>query len=183
MALYDLDRFSVLLVEDSPFMRSMLLNALKALGIGQVTTCPEGGAAIEFLQLVHSNPMKAGVQIVDIIISNWEMSPIDGMMLLRWVRRHKDSKSRFVPFIMVSGYSELERVHEARDLGVTEFLCKPFSINAIGEKLASVIDRPRQFVHNNDFFGPDRRRTEVRFDGANRRKLKYDDPTVEIVRG
>ncbi|MFQ5533210.1 MAG: response regulator [Sphingomonadales bacterium] len=183
MTLYDLERFSVLLVEDSPFMRSMMLNALKVLGVGTVTTLEDGGRAIDFLHLVHSNPMRAGVQTVDIIVSNWEMSPVDGMMLLRWVRRHKDSEDRFIPFIMVSGHSETNRVQQARDLGVTEFLCKPFSIKALGEKLLSVIDRPRQFVHTKDYFGPDRRRTDLPFEGPEKRKLTDESEDVEIVHG
>ncbi len=180
---YNLDRFSILVVEDSPFMRSMIMNSLKILGAGTVNTCDDGGAAIEFLQLVHSDPMKAGVQSIDFIISNWVMSPVDGMMLLRWVRRHKESKDRFIPFIMLTGYAAVERVHEARDLGVTEFLSKPYSITALSRKIVSVIERPRQFVHNRDYFGPDRRRADATFDGANKRQLTDKSETVEIVRG
>lgn len=179
----DLDRLSVLVVEDSPFIRSLLINSLKILGVGKVSTKEEGGGAIEFLKQVKEDPMKAGVMEVDVILSNWDMSPVDGMMLLRWVRRHKDSPNRFVPFIMVSAYSEPERVLEAREMGVNEFLTKPFTINAIAQRLTSIIMAPRQFVHTKDYFGPDRRRQSIPVEGEDRRKLTEKSEGVEVIRG
>lgn len=183
MSSLDLDRLSVLVVEDSPFIRSLLINSLKILGVGKVTTKDHGGEAIDFIKLVHSDPMKAGLMNIDLIISNWDMSPVDGMMLLRWVRRHKESPDRFIPFAMVTAYSEPERVTEARDMGVNEFLTKPFTINAIADKLTSIIMHPRQYVHTKDYFGPDRRRQNLPFDGEDRRKLSEDSEEVEIIRG
>lgn len=183
MADYDFSRLSVLLVEDSPFIRSLLINSLKLLGVGTVVAKEHGGQAIKFLKLVHDEPMKAGVQGIDIIISNWQMSPIDGMMLLRWVRRHADSPDRFVPFMMISGYSEKARVSQAREMGLSEFLAKPFTIKAIFDKLVLTIEKQRQFVHTPSYFGPDRRRQKLRFEGEDKRVLKEGDPSVEIVRG
>lgn len=179
----DLDRMTILVVEDSPFIRSLLINSLKILGVGKVVTKDHGGEAIEFIKLVKEDPMKAGVMQIDAILSNWDMSPVDGLMLLRWVRRHKDSPDRFVPFIMVSAYSEPERVQQAREMGVTEFLAKPFSINAIAQRLTSVILTPRQFVHTTSYFGPDRRRKSLPFDGEDRRKLTEKSEEVEVIRG
>lgn len=180
---YDLDRLTVLLVEDSMFIRSLLINSLKILGVGTVITREDGGSAIDFLKLVKEDPMKAQCQGVDMIISNWDMSPVDGMMLLRWVRRHKDSPDRFVPFCMVSGYSEKKRVRQAREMGVTEFLTKPFTINGICEKLSLMIEYPRQFVHNATYFGPDRRRQNLPFKADERRQITEKDDCVEVVRG
>jgi CheY-like chemotaxis protein len=179
----DLERLSVLVVEDSPFIRSLLINSLKILGVGKVTTKDHGGEAIEFIKLVKTDPMKAGVMGIDVILSNWDMSPVDGMMLLRWVRRHKDSPDRFVPFIMISAYSEPERVREAREMGVNEFLTKPFTVNAIAQRLATIIMKPRQFVHTKDYFGPDRRRSKMPFEGEDRRKLTDNSEEVEVIRG
>lgn len=183
MSEYDLERVTVLLAEDSPFIRSLLINSLKILGVGKVVAVEDGGKAIEFLQLVKEDPMKAQCQQVDIVLSNWDMSPVDGMMFLRWVRRHKLSPDRFVPFIMITGYTEPHRIVEARDMGLTEMLAKPFTITNIGERLKSIIERPRQFVHNATFFGPDRRRQAVPFEGEDRRLLTDKSDGVEIIRG
>ncbi len=183
MAAYDFDRVTVLLAEDSQFIRSLLINSLKILGVGRVIPVEDGSQAIEFLKLVKTDPMKAGVQQVDVIISNWDMSPVDGMMFLRWVRRHKESPDRFVPFIMVTGYTEPHRVVQAREMGLTEMLAKPFTISNIGERLSLIIERPRQFVHNNSYFGPDRRRQDLPHKGVEQRVLTDKSEGVEIVRG
>lgn len=177
----DLSRISVLVVEDSPFIRTLIVNSIRILGVQTVRSVDDGAEAIEFLKLVDENPMKAGMMSVDIIICDWEMSPVNGLMLLRWIRRHKDSTDRFKPFIMLTGYSEPNRVQEAREMGVTEFMSKPFSVNALADKLKSVIFKPRQFVHTSTYFGPDRRRQVIPISGEDRRKRTYDSPDVEIV--
>ena len=46
MADYDLERLTVLLVEDSPFIRSLLINSLKILGVGNVIVKDDGGSAL-----------------------------------------------------------------------------------------------------------------------------------------
>lgn len=183
MSNYDFDRVNVLLAEDSLFIRSLLVNSLKVLGVGNVFAVEHGGDAIHFMQRVKNEPMRVGVQQIDIVMTNWDMSPVDGMMLLRWIRRHKDSPDRFVPVVMVTGYTEPERVLQAREMGVTEMLAKPFNIKAIGEKLISIIERPRQFVHTKSYFGPDRRRQKLGHDGPERRVLTDKSEGVEIIRG
>lgn len=179
----DLSRLTVLIVEDSTFLRSTLMSCLNALSINQIKIAEDGGDAIEFLKLQKLNPTKAGVLSVDLIISNWQMAPVDGMILLRWVRRHADSPNRFVPFIMVTGYSGLTNISEARDTGVTEFMTKPFSIAQLAQKIQTVIERPRQFVHTATYFGPDRRRRADAHNGDERRLLTDKSPGVEVILG
>lgn len=162
-------------------MRSLMTIALKALGVGTIKTADDGGEAIEVLRLMSTDPMKAGVMSIDIILSNWQMSPVDGLMLLRWVRRHKESPDRFIPFLMVTGYADREKVMEARELGVTEILAKPFSVQNVADRLIQVIERPRQFVHTSSYFGPDRRRQALPYSGEERRKLTEEDEEVEVV--
>ena len=127
----DLSRVSCLIVEDSTFLRALLVTCLNAMGVRQVKIAEHGGDAIEFLKLQKHDPMKVGVLSIDMIISNWQMSPVDGMILLRWVRRHADSPSRFVPFVMLSGHSAPHKITEARDAGATEFITKPLSVTML----------------------------------------------------
>ena len=183
MANYELDRLNVLLVEDNAYIRALFVAALKAFGVGQIKTGNHGGEAIDFLRQMKADPMKAGMMSIDIIISNWQMSPIDGLMLLRWVRRHKESPDRYVPFIMCTGYADRDKIGESRELGVTEVLAKPFSVQTVADRLSWVIERPRQFVHTSDYFGPDRRRQQLPYDGDDRRVLTDDHDEVEVVHG
>lgn len=181
MTSYQFDRFSCLVVEDSTFIRSLLISCLNALSVFQIKVAEHGGDAIDLLRLMKTDPMKAGIMTMDLVITNWQMSPVDGMMLLRWIRRGQDSPNRFMPVIMVSGFSEPERVREAREMGVNEFLTKPFSVNTLAQKIVNVIERPRQFVHTGDYFGPDRRRQSKDIGFPERRVLTDKSPGVEIV--
>src|SRR5690606_24281154 len=179
----DLQRLSVLVVEDSPFIRSLLIQSLKVLGVGQVLVAEDGARAIEIIQLVQKDPVRAGAMSIDLILSDWMMSPVDGAMLLRWVRRHKDSPDRFIPFMMITAYSDRARVQEARDLGAHEVLTKPFTTRTLGEKLPAIINNTRQFVHAEDYFGPDRRRQNLPCEGEERRVLTDKSPEVEGIHG
>ncbi len=183
MSNIDLSRVSILVVEDCQFLRSLIVNCLRVLGVGSIKSVDDGSQAIEFIKQVADNPMKAGMMSIDIIISDWEMSPVNGMILLRWIRRHKESPDRFAPFLMLTGYSEPQRVHDARAMGANEFMSKPFTVNALADKLFSIINKPRQYVHNASYFGPDRRRQAIPIKGEDRRKLTYDSPEVEVVNG
>jgi two-component system, chemotaxis family, chemotaxis protein CheY len=181
MAAYDLQRLSVMVVEDSNYMRSMLTMSMRALGVGVIKEAEHGGDAIDVLKLMSKDPVRAGIMNVDVIFSNWQMSPIDGIMLLRWVRRHKESPSRFIPFVMVTAHAERKKVAEARDMGVTEMLVKPYSVEMVATRLLQVIDKPRQFIHTGDYFGPDRRRHQVAFTDMDRRKITDASPEALVI--
>ena len=169
------------------------------MGAGKILTAAHGGEAIETLKLVESDPQKAGVGNVDMVLSNWEMSPVDGMMLLRWLRRHKESPDKFMPFMMllrwlrrhkespdkfmpfvlVTGHADIDKVQEARDLGATEVLGKPYSVQSLIRRLEMLIERPRQYVLTGEYFGPDRRRRRSRSQPRERRIM--DEREVEVI--
>jgi CheY-like chemotaxis protein len=181
MANYDFSRLNVLVVEDNTYMRSLLSMALRALGVGVLKLATHGGEAIDVLRLMQHDPSRVGVATIDVVFSNWEMSPVNGLILLRWIRRHKESPDRFLPFIMVTAHADKGKVAEARELGVTEMLAKPFSVEMVAQRLLQVVEKPRQFVHTKDYFGPDRRRRADTFDGRDRRRLTDTSEGVEIV--
>ena len=61
---------------------------------------------------------------------------------------------------------------------MTEFLVKPFTSRDLYSRVVQIIEKPRQFVDAQSFFGPDRRRKLVRdYVGPRRRDKdeKLDD--------
>jgi two-component system, chemotaxis family, chemotaxis protein CheY len=87
-----------------------------------------------------------------------------------------------VPIIMLSGHSEKNRVMQARDAGVTEFLAKPIAAKALYERILSVVLNPRPFIRTATFFGPDRRRNvNPNYFGPERRKGKDGGETIPIA--
>ena len=73
--------------------------------------------------------------------------------------------------IMLTGHADKDHVMAARDAGVHEFLAKPVSPRNVYGRLLSVLNSNRPFVRNDDYFGPDRRRREVLFEGQSKRKI------------
>jgi CheY-like chemotaxis protein len=174
----DLERLSILIVEDNGFMRDLMAEVMRAIGIGRVFTAEDGGDAIDLLQTVATDPMKAGISIIDAIISDVFMPSLDGRMLLRWVRSSPKSPDRFVPVLMISGASDREIVENCRDLGASEFLTKPFSATSVAEKIMHVIMFPRSFVLAPTYFGPERRRTQL-FQDTEKRVMPKED--IQVV--
>lgn len=142
------EKLDVLIVEDTAPMRKLLTSVLENLGIRNILTAADGQKAFEVFQKNNS----------DIILTDWLMDPWSGIDLTREIRKNPLSPNRMVPIVLITGYSAWDRVEEARDTGVTEFLVKPFTANDLARRIAHVINSPRDFIETQDFFGPDRRR-------------------------
>lgn len=156
---YGLKNLNILLVEDDPSMRELIRDVLAAFEIGNVRTASDGSRAFEELRYFAA----------DIVIVDWLMSPMDGLEFLRRIRNDDDSPNAYVPIIMLTAYSDIERVKACRDAGATEFLAKPFTPATLYSRLVSVVEDQRAYVRADNYFGPDRRRLERTFIGMDRR--------------
>ena len=164
MADYNLERLNFLIVDDNKHMRALVTGILHALGAKNCLDAIDGADA--FKELRHFP--------ADIIICDWNMQPLDGLDFTRLVRTGKDSPNPFVPIIMLTGHTEMNRVVEARDAGVHEFMAKPISAKGLYSRIRAIIERPRPFVRAGLYFGPDRRRRDnPSYRGTER--LKSDD--------
>ena len=82
------------------------------------------------------------------------LEPESGIQLVDHIRHSSESLDRLMPVIMLTARSESEYVTEARDKGVTESLAKPFTVDSLYRRLASVIARPRAFVNSPNISAP-----------------------------
>jgi len=108
------------------------------------------------------------------------MEPMDGLEFTRAVRMDPTSPNPFIPIIMLTGHTEMHRIVEARDAGVTEFLAKPVTANGVYARIKSVVENPRPFIKTDRYLGPSRRRRQQDIGGANRRKGSPQDSTLAI---
>mgnify|MGYP006288201883 CR=1 FL=1 len=155
-----LSKLRIAVVDDNAAMRGIVRAVLASLGCENVHEASDADAAMALLQSEQ----------IDILILDWKMTPTDGLALVRTLRDPETSPNPFLPVIMLTAYAEPSKVREARDAGVTEFMVKPFSAEALYRRLAVIVNRPRPFVRTKAFFGPDRRRLEAAFDGPERRE-------------
>ena len=144
----DLSQLRFLLVEDNAHMRRVLRTLIHGLGVREVTEAEDGATGLEIFQST----------LPDIVITDWSMPIFSGIELTRMMRNEDSSANPTVPIIMLTGYSEKRSVMEARDAGVTEFLCKPISAKALYARVANCMINPRPFIKAAGFYGPDRRR-------------------------
>lgn len=161
---YNIEGLNFLIVDDNAHMCALVKSILNALGSKKCHIASDGADA--FKELRHFS--------ADIIICDWNMEPLDGLDFTRMVRTATDSPNPFVPVIMLTGHTEMNRVTEARDAGVHEFLAKPISARSLYSRIRSIIERPRTFIRTTgkkSYFGPDRRRrNNPSYMGGERRK-------------
>ena len=117
------------------------------------------------LALLRSRPY-------DLLITEWNMTPVDGVALIRAIRTAKSDKRipRDIPILMLTARTDFESVAAARDAGVTEFVAKPFSAKTISNRIIQIIDNPRPFVESPVYTGPDRRRRGAPPEGVKERR-------------
>jgi CheY-like chemotaxis protein len=157
----DFNRLRFLVIEDNAHMRRIVRTLLHGFGARDVYEAEDGATGLEaFTQ--HSP---------DIVICDWAMPVFDGLELTKMIRQPGANANPFVPIIMMSGHSEKKRVTAARDAGVTEFLAKPISANALHQRILNIVANPRPFIRTKTYFGPDRRRNpNATYNGPERRK-------------
>jgi CheY-like chemotaxis protein len=148
MSAYRFDRLQVLVIDDNQHMRMLVTAILEAFGIKSVY---EAATAEEGWKIQLQSPC-------DVIFVDWVMEGMSGLEFTQRARTAPDSPNPFVPIVMLTGHTSIERVHVARDAGVNEFLAKPVSSKAILSRLVAVIEHPRPFVRTRIYFGPCRRR-------------------------
>lgn len=175
MSTFDFSRLGVLLIEDNSFVRQTLEDLLRHFRFGRIALANNGEEAIDYMKTLGG---ASSIIAPDIIISDLVMTPINGLLFLRWMRTAKESPNRMIPFVMLSGAADTAYVHSARDLGVTEFLAKPFSGAAVYRHMVKVIEAPRQFITTTKYFGPDRRRQKQGLPGKEKRLKEEKDVTI-----
>lgn len=162
---YDFRNLRVMVVDDCHFMRLVLERMMDTLGVGFIMSATDGRDAWEKMQ--EFDP--------DIIVTDWEMTGEDGPSLVRRLRMDEDSPNRYLAVIMLTGYTEKQKVTSARDLGITEFLAKPVSARSLHSRIVSIVENPRPFVRTAEFFGPCRRRLRSpHYDGPDRRSASEE---------
>ena len=153
-------KLTILIADDSAAMRGIVRTVLSGFGCERMFEAEDGRSAME---IVRADP-------VDLVVCDWKMRPVDGIAFLKALRDPEHSPDPFLPVILLTAYTEADKVAAARDAGATEFLAKPFTAEALYQRIAAIINRPRPYVDHPDFFGPDRRRLRDGYSGPDRRQ-------------
>ena len=115
---------NILLVDDSVIVRSVVKRAILA---GAPKLKPnflpawDGAQALELL----------GAYEVDLVLVDWNMPVMDGLELVKRIR----ARGLRMPIVMISSTKDQDRVQEAIQAGVTDYLTKPFDDAQLWERV------------------------------------------------
>ncbi|HSB54584.1 MAG TPA: response regulator [Gemmatimonadales bacterium] len=115
-----------LVVDDSRAIRSIIGKTVKELGF-EVLEAGHGREALERL---------AGAGRVDLILVDWNMPEMNGYDFLVAARQSPDWKDTVI--MMVTTETEMSQMQRALDAGANEYVMKPFTREALREKLQLV---------------------------------------------
>ena len=120
---------SVLVVDDSPTMRHIVSGMLQRLGVVHVDEADSGETALTKIQAGDFT----------LIISDWNMAPMNGLALLQAVRLRQSPRSN--RFIFMTSERSWGHRTTARIDGADDFLVKPFQIATLKEKIDNLFAR------------------------------------------
>jgi two-component system, chemotaxis family, chemotaxis protein CheY len=113
-----------MVVDDSRAMRMILSKALAGAGFGTV----QAANGREALQTIERDPGSLSLVTVD-----WNMPEMSGLEFIRLVRARPECAS--IRLLMITTETEIEQMQRALDAGADEYLMKPFTAEAVQDKL------------------------------------------------
>lgn len=123
----DMD-MNILIVDDYSTMLRIVKNLLKQLGFKNIDEAMDGSEALE----------KVKAKGYGLIISDWNMEPMNGLDFLKSVRT-SEASYKDTPFIMVTAESKTENVILAKQAGVNNYIVKPFNAETLKSKIVAVL--------------------------------------------
>ena len=167
---YNIERVNFLIVEDNKHMSMLIKTILATLGVREAMEAADGADAFKVLRHFAA----------DIIICDWVMQPLDGLDFVRLVRTGKDSPNPYVPIIMLTGYTEMNRVTKFATQASTNFAA--VSAKKLFSRIRAIIEHNRPFIKTKTYFGPDRRRQALAsYKGSERRKKQGETIAAQQI--
>lgn len=157
---HTLGKIHLVVADADQQMGRVTADMLDAIGFGKVTHVAHGKRALDVIR--HDG--------ADIVVTDWHMPVMDGIALMRYLRRSEDSPGRTLPIIMLTARAERPDVEAARDAGVTEFVVKPYTTRTLFTRIGQLIEHPRPLVFSANYAGPERRRKAQ--DSAGNRRVR-----------
>jgi two-component system chemotaxis response regulator CheY len=114
-----MDRHRILIVEDSPTMRQLLVFALKRLRGAEVVEAQDG---MDGLRKVTADEF-------DLALIDINMPVMDGLKLIHLIRQEADLAH--MPIVVITTEGAQEDRDRAMALGANEYLTKPIQANRV----------------------------------------------------
>ena len=121
----DYGQFSILVIEDQPFVRRTIMQILSQIGFRSIAEADNGETGMQ--ECIRSTP--------DVIVCDIDMKPVAGLQFLAELRASAEVRNRRTPVVFLTNHTESEIVKKAMALGVNGFVVKPPSFGALKERV------------------------------------------------
>jgi PAS domain S-box-containing protein len=118
---------TILVVEDEPGVRALLVESLRRTGYAVLTA----GGSETAMKISTKHPRQ-----IDLIVTDVVMPELSGPKLVEWLRPHQPQ----MRILYISGYADDEVVQRGLQQGSIAFLQKPFTLPALLTKVREVLD-------------------------------------------
>jgi len=118
----------ILVVDDSPTMRRILINTIQKAGYSTVKDAEDGKDALAKLM--------AGEY--DLLMTDWNMPNMNGLELIETVRA--DDKMRDLPILMVTTRNMKDDIVNAVKAGANGYIVKPFDTKTLNKKINEILN-------------------------------------------
>ena len=115
-----------LVIDDSKTIRTVIARIFDGLGFS-VVQAENGKLALD---RVIAEPD------FDVLLVDWNMPVMNGLEFVQHVRARPELAN--TPILMITTETEMDRVVAALEAGVNEYLMKPFTREALAEKLTMI---------------------------------------------
>lgn len=122
----------ILVVDDSPTMRRIIIGQLGQAGYYDVSEAEDGQDGLEQME----------AESYDLILTDWNMPHMDGLQFIREIRRR--DKFKKLPVIVVTTRNAKMDVVTAIKEGANNYVVKPFGPSALNDKIQKVLQAMKQ---------------------------------------
>lgn len=127
----DYSQYRLLIVDDEEVSRQMIHMILSDHGFSNIDMCNDGHEAIALIKGDKTN--------YDLVFCDWNMPIMSGFDVLKILRQ--SNTYRKLPFIMVSGERDVNRLKEAMQAGVSDYVIKPVDATKLTKKVDTLLRR------------------------------------------
>ena len=121
-----------LIVDDSPYMRKVMASTLMSFG---AVVAHKASSTLQALRILNKT-------MVDLIIVDWEMEPVNGLVLAHYLRAAPKSPAPFTPILMTAAFVDWSCVFAASCAGANGFLIRPFSRQKLYDHALQLVRSP-----------------------------------------
>lgn len=150
MSEFRFENVRLMLADANGHLRYGLKSALFQVGFREILDC---GGFPPVLDAVTRN-------VIDVLMIDVDLPGGEACGLINQIRHHKVGNNPFLVAIAVTGTPTNEVVKRAIDAGADDLIIKPFSPEAMIQRVKTLARGRKPFVVTHDYIGPDRRKVQ-----------------------